>query len=66
MFGLGPHAGYILGAYSAAIVIVGSLIGWVYGDTRIQQRQLRELEARGVRRRSEAMRGKTPEGAKRK
>jgi heme exporter protein D len=49
----GPHASFILGAYAAAIVIIGALIAWVALDYRAQRRKLIEMEARGITRRSE-------------
>lgn len=56
MSGLGEHAGFILAAYAATGVVLAGLIGWVYGDVRARKRELRELEARGVTRRSAARR----------
>jgi heme exporter protein D len=50
---LGPNAGFIIAAYTAALVIVSALIGWVIHDYRRQTRILAELEAQGVTRRSE-------------
>jgi heme exporter protein D len=52
---LGPHAAFILAAYAAAIVVVAGLIGWVIVDYRAQKRVLGDLEARGVTRRSAAI-----------
>ena len=52
MNSLGPHADFIITAYSAAIVIVIGLIVWVYLDYRAQSRVLGELDKRGVKRRS--------------
>jgi heme exporter protein D len=52
---LGPHAAFILAAYAAAIVVVAGLIGWVIVDFRAQKRVLGDLEARGVTRRSAAI-----------
>ena len=49
---LGPHAGFIVAAYGAAIILVGGLSAWIIADYRRQLRQLAELEARGVKRRS--------------
>lgn len=57
MSGFGEHAGYILGAYGLAAVIVLALVVWVVTDGRAQRRRLRDLEARGIRRRSAARRG---------
>ncbi|MEA2934725.1 MAG: heme exporter protein [Variibacter sp.] len=49
---LGPHASFILAAYAVAGIIVLGLIAWAMTDYRTQQRQLAELEQRGVSRRS--------------
>jgi heme exporter protein D len=61
---LGPHAFFIVAAYTATAVIVGGLILRAVLDHRTQMRALAELEGRGLRRRSE--RGDTrlhqPEG----
>jgi heme exporter protein D len=50
---LGPHAAFILGAYSVALLIVAALIAWVIVDNRRQRQMLSDLEARGITRRSE-------------
>jgi heme exporter protein D len=50
---LGPHAFFIVIAYSAAALIVGAMIAWVLIDHRRQSRMLADLEARGITRRSE-------------
>ncbi len=50
---LGPHAGFILASYGAVAAVVGGLIGWLVYDGRRQTKALADLEARGVRRRSE-------------
>ena len=52
MIDLGPHAGFIVGAYIAAIVVVAGLVIWVAGDHVAQKRALSELERRGITRRS--------------
>jgi heme exporter protein D len=49
---LGQHATFIVGAYAIAAVVVVLLIGWVIVDHRRQRTILRDLEARGVTRRS--------------
>jgi len=46
------HMDFIVGAYAAAIVIVGGLIAWVMLDYRAQLRTLAALEKRGFTRRS--------------
>ena len=50
---LGPHAAFIVGAYTVAILIVAAMIAWVFLDHRRQLRALSELEARGITRRSD-------------
>jgi heme exporter protein D len=50
---LGPHAAFIVIAYTITVVVVGSLIAWLVIDGRLQQRRLDELAARGVTRRSD-------------
>ena len=49
---LGPHAGFIVGAYIAAAAVVAALVVWVTVDHAAQKRTLAELERRGVTRRS--------------
>jgi heme exporter protein D len=56
---LGPHASFIVASYAMAALVVLGLIAWVLADFRAQRRVLADLEARGVRRRSE----KSPEAA---
>ena len=56
---LGPHAAFIVASYLMAALVVLGLIAWVLADFRAQRRVLADLEARGMRRRSE----KPPEAA---
>ena len=49
---LGPYAGFIVAAYAAALGVVVALIVWIVVDHRAQQRTLKDLEARGIARRS--------------
>lgn len=56
MIDLGPHAAFIWGSYAAVGIVLGGLVTWLIWDGRRQRRLLAELEARGVRRRSEARR----------
>jgi heme exporter protein D len=49
---LGPHAGFIVAAYAAGVLVVLILIGWIVADHRAQLRILAELEQQGVTRRS--------------
>ena len=55
---LGPHAAFIVGSYAAAALIVLALVGGVILDHRAQTRNQRDLEARGVSRRSARQAGK--------
>jgi heme exporter protein D len=49
---LGPHWLFIVAAYALALAVVLGLVAWVVLDHRVQARTLRDLEARGLRRRS--------------
>ena len=49
---LGPHAVFIVGAYAAVAIGVLLLIAVTSVEARRTARRLRELEARGIRRRS--------------
>jgi len=49
---LGPHADFIVAAYTATAFIVAALIAWIVLDYSAQRRLLGDLEERGVRRRS--------------
>jgi len=44
---LGPHAGFIVIAYAATVLVVGGLIVWVAADYRAQKRTLADLERTG-------------------
>ena len=57
---LGPHAGFIIAAYAAAVLAVAALAAWVIADHRAQRRTLKRLEERGVTRRSAPPRGDAP------
>ena len=50
---LGPHAAFIWGSYAAVAVVLALMIAWLLWDGRRQRRLLEDLEARGVRRRSQ-------------
>jgi heme exporter protein D len=59
------HAGFIVASYAAATIVVVALIAWVMLDFRAQRRNLAELEARGVTRRSvPSQGGRTKEQAR--
>jgi len=50
---LGPYASFIVASYAVVAGVVVALIAWVVADYRRQQARLRDLEARGVTRRSQ-------------
>lgn len=47
------YFGYIAGSYALTALVLAALIGWVVIDQRGRKRDLAELEAQGVRRRSQ-------------
>ena len=49
---LGPHAAFIVIAYTVVCAIVVLLIAWIMSDYRRQLRTLNRLEAEGITRRS--------------
>ncbi len=49
---LGPHAFFIVAAYVMAGLVIASMIAWILADHRRQRQTLRELETRGLTRRS--------------
>lgn len=55
---LGNHPGFILVSYGLTVVVMALLFAWIVVDGRAQRRQLAELEARGIKRRS----GRTSSG----
>ena len=55
---LGPHAIFIAAAYAVTFLAVAALALFIVDDDRRQRRQLAELEARGIRRRSEQAKAK--------
>jgi heme exporter protein D len=50
---LGPHAAFIWAAYATVAAVLAALVGWLMLDGRRQRQLVDELEARGVRRRSQ-------------
>jgi heme exporter protein D len=57
---LGPHALFIEASYIVTVVIVAALVLWIVLDYAAQRRVLGDLDARGVRRRSQSPRDDTP------
>lgn len=45
---LGPHAIFIWLCYGTVAIVVLALIGWLLADGRRRERELVELEAKGV------------------
>lgn len=50
---MSAHGWYVAAAYGFSALGLLLLIGWILVDQRARRRELAELEARGVRRRSE-------------
>lgn len=48
------HAFYVLASYGVAAVVILTLVIWTVADGRARRRELAELEAAGLRRRSAA------------
>jgi heme exporter protein D len=55
---MSAHAIYVTAAYAASAIVLAALIGWILLDGRARRRDLAELEAEGIRRRSESARAK--------
>ncbi|EJM99846.1 heme exporter protein CcmD [Phyllobacterium sp. YR531] len=49
---MSSHTAFVLASYLSAAIALTGLIAWIFIDQRSQRNALRELEARGVRRRS--------------
>jgi heme exporter protein D len=49
---LGEHAAFIWSSYAVVAITVTTLILWLVGDGRRQRAALKDLESRGLRRRS--------------
>lgn len=54
---LGPHAVFICASYAIVAVAIGGLLVWLFQDARRHERRLAELEAHGIRRRSDRRQG---------
>ncbi|KQZ14987.1 transcriptional regulator [Mesorhizobium sp. Root554] len=50
---MSTHALYVTAAYAITAVVLAGLIGWILLDQRARKRELAELEAAGIRRRSD-------------
>lgn len=49
---MSSHSAFVLASYLSAGIALSGLIAWILLDQRSQLKALRDLEARGVRRRS--------------
>ena len=47
------HALYVTAAYGISALAIAALVGWALLDQRARRREMAELEASGVRRRSD-------------
>ncbi|MFN4272325.1 MAG: heme exporter protein CcmD [Aliihoeflea sp.] len=47
------HEDYVAAAYGVTVLVLAGIALWLYIDHRSRRRELADLEARGVRRRSE-------------
>ncbi len=50
---LGPHAIFIVTAYTGVAIVTAALIAWVAWNSANVKRRLAALEAQGIRRRSD-------------
>lgn len=59
---LGPHWGFIVASYAVFAIVVIAMIAWINLDGKAQRRALDDLEARGIRRRSDPAPAAIPSG----
>jgi heme exporter protein D len=52
MTDLGPHAAFIIAAYAVTFIALAALAFFIVEDDRRQRRELADLGARGIKRRS--------------
>ena len=50
---LGPHAGFIIAGYLISFAVIAGLVVWSFAVNRRIHARIEELEASGVRRRSD-------------
>lgn len=50
---MSTHDWYVAAAYGLTAVIIAGMIGWILLDQHARRRELAELEAQGLRRRSD-------------
>ena len=51
---MSDHFWFVFAAYAAAVIVLGGLAVWLFADSAARRRELAELEASGLRRRSDA------------
>jgi len=49
---LGPHGSFIWASYGVVAIVLAALTLWLVTDGKRHQRALRDLEKRGIKRRS--------------
>jgi heme exporter protein D len=54
---MSAHALYVIAAYGISALVIACLIGWILADQRGRRREAAELEASGIRRRSDRKAG---------
>jgi heme exporter protein D len=47
------HEAYVFAAYGATVLVLAGIAGWLAFEHRARRRELADLEARGIRRRSD-------------
>ena len=60
---MSTHALYVTAAYAITVVAIAGLIAWVLFDQRARKRELAELAAAGIRRRSDRTKTADPEAS---
>ncbi|KRA00398.1 transcriptional regulator [Mesorhizobium sp. Root157] len=50
---MSTHDLYVAAAYAATVFVLAGLVGWILLDRRARRKELAELEAAGIRRRSD-------------
>lgn len=50
---MSEHVLFVAAAYGATVAVIGALVAWILLDQAGRRRELAELEAEGVRRRSD-------------
>lgn len=54
---MSEHAFFVAAAYLVTVAVIGALIAWILIDQAARKRELAELEAEGIRRRSDQRAG---------